>query len=135
MSILDSYPFDRDQVPESAGAVIHWWESRRVFYNIIVGITGVITIGLLVANSGLRGDDCGIPDPPLFGLFAIVGYGVMANVCYTLGAFAEIVARITLGRDNASKLGRTSFVVGLALSVILTIAPAVLVPLLCLARH
>ena len=44
------------------------------------------------AASRIRGDDCGIPDPPLFALLLIISYGVMANVCYTLGAFAEIVA-------------------------------------------
>jgi hypothetical protein len=108
---------------------------RRLVYNVIIGITGLVTVALLVANSLLRGDDCGIPDPPLLALFAIVGYGVMANICYTLGEFAEIVGRVTLGREHASKLGRTAFVVGLALSVILTIAPAVLVPLICLGHH
>lgn len=135
MSVLDRYPFNRDAVPAGAGAVLLWWESRRLLYNIVVGLTGVVTVGLLVANSLIRGDDCGIPDPPLFALLLIIGYGVMANVCYTLGAFAEIVARVTMGKESASKLGRTSFIVGLALSMILTIAPAVLVPLLCLARH
>lgn len=135
MSVLDRFPFNRDEVPAGIGAVLLWWESRRLVYNIVVGLTGIVTIGMLIANSLVRGDRCGIPDPPLLALFAIIGYGVMANVCYTLGAFAEIVARVTLGKENASKLGRTSFVVGLALSMILTIAPAVLVPLLCLGHH
>jgi hypothetical protein len=135
VSLLDRYPFARDAVPESIGAVMLWWELRRLAYNAVVGLTGVVTIALLVANALLRGDGCGIPDPPLLGLFAIVGYGVMANVCYALGAFAEVVGRVTVGRENASKLGRTAFVVGLALSVIMTISPAVLVPLLCLGHH
>jgi hypothetical protein len=135
VSVLDRYPFSRDAVPAGAGPVLLWWESRRLLYNIVVGLTGIVTVGLLVANSLIRGDGCGIPDPPLFALLLIIGYGVMANVCYTLGAFAEIVARVTMGKGSASKLGRTSFIVGLALSMILTIAPAVLVPLLCLARH
>lgn len=135
MSVLDRYPFNRDEVPAGAGAVLYWWESRRLVYNIVVGITGIVTVCLLVANSLIRGDDCGIPDPPLFALLLIIGYGVMANVCYTHGAFAEIVARVTMGKESASRLGRTSFVVGLALSMILTIAPSVLVPLLCLGHH
>lgn len=135
MSVLDRFPFNRDEVPAGAGAVLLWWESRRLAFNIVVGITGVVTVGLLVANSLVRGDDCGIPAQPLFALLLIIGYGVMANVCYTLGAFAEIVARVTMGRETASKLGQTAFIVGLALSMILTIAPVVLVPLLCLARH
>jgi NhaP-type Na+/H+ or K+/H+ antiporter len=135
VSVLDRYPFNRDEVLPGAGAVLFWWESRRLVYNIVVGITGIVTVGLLVANSLIRGDDCGVPDPPLFALLLIIGYGVMANVCYTLGAFAEIVARITMGTESASKLGRTSFIVGLALSTILTISPAILVPLLCLGHH
>lgn len=135
MRVLDRFPFNRDEVPAGAGAVLFWWESRRLAYNIIVGITGIVTVGLLVANSLIRGDDCGIPNPPLFAFLLILSYGVMANVCYTLGAFAEIVARVTMGKESASKLGRTALIVGLALSMILTISPAVLVPLLCLARH
>jgi NhaP-type Na+/H+ or K+/H+ antiporter len=133
VSVLDRYPFNRGDVPAGAGAVLLWWESRRLAYNIVVGITGIVTVGLLVANSLIRGDDCGIPNPPLFALLLIIGY-VMANVCYTLGAFAEIVARVTMGKESASKLGRTSFIVGLALSTILTIAPAVLIPILCLGH-
>ncbi len=135
VSVLDHYPFARDLVPEGNGAVLLWWESRRLAYNVIVGLTGVVTVAVLVTNALVRGDDCGIPEPPLLALFAIVGYGVMANICYTLGWFAEIVGRVTVGREPASKLGRTAFVVGLALSIILTIAPALLVPLLCLAHH
>jgi hypothetical protein len=97
VSVLDRYPFNRDSVPVGAGAVLLWWESRRLAYNIAVGITGIVTVGLLVANSLIRGDDCGVPDLPLFALLLVIGYGVMANVCYTLGGFAEIVARITMG--------------------------------------
>ena len=74
----------------------------------MVGLTGIVTIGLLVANSLIRSDRCGIPDPPLFALLLIIIYGVMANICYTLGAFAEIVARVTMGKESASKLERRS---------------------------
>jgi NhaP-type Na+/H+ or K+/H+ antiporter len=135
MSVLDRYPFNRDEVPTGVGAVLLWWETRSLAYNIVVGLTGIVTIGLLIANSLIRSDRCGIPDPPLFALLLIISYGVMANICYTLGAFAEIVARVTMGKESASKLGRTSFIVGLALSVILTTAPAVVIPLLCLGHH
>ncbi|MGA8809095.1 MAG: hypothetical protein WB973_14555 [Thermoanaerobaculia bacterium] len=79
-------------MPTGAGAVLHWWESRRLAYNIVVGIAGIITVSLLVANSLIRGDDCGIPDPPLFALLLIIGYGVMANVFQALRTIRSLHA-------------------------------------------
>ncbi|HEV7571609.1 MAG TPA: hypothetical protein VGQ21_08925 [Thermoanaerobaculia bacterium] len=135
MSVLDRYPFNRDEVPAGIGAVLHWWESRRLAYNIAVGITGIITVSLLVANSLIRGDDCGIPDPPLFALLLIIGYGVMATSA-TPSAHPARSSRVCRWERRArAKLGRTSFVVRLALSLILTVAPAVLIPLLCLGHY
>src|SRR5205807_3249593 len=112
-----------------------WWESRRIVYNAVVGATGAVTIAVLVASSMIRGDDCGIPSPPLFALLAIVAYGAMANVCYTLGELTELAARVILGKDGASELARVSFVAGVLLSVVLTISPAVILPLLRLASR
>ncbi len=111
-----------------------WWESRRLAYNGIVGATGLLTIAILAFSAMLRGDDCGTP-PPMVTLFAIVGYGVMANVCYTIGELVELAARVILGRDGASQLARIAFFAGVMLSIALTIAPAVILPLLCLARR
>ena len=131
--LLDRYPFARSEVPATAGAAILWWESRRIAYNAIVGATGIVTIAVLVASAMIRGDDCGMPAPPLFALLGVIAYGIMANLCYTIGEVTELAARPILGVQRASQLAQTAFVAGVALSIVLTLAPAVILPLLCLA--
>lgn len=112
MSVLHRYPFNRDEVPCGAGAVLLWWESRRLAYNIVIGITGVVSVSLLVVNSLIRGDDCGIPLPPLFALLLIIGYGVMANICggsrsaaLPRAPWSVVKARLPLGPNLNHALG------------------------------
>lgn len=135
MAFLDQYPFARGEIPAKSADVILWWERRRIAYNAIVGATGVITIVLLVVASMVRGDDCGVPGPPIFALLLIVAYGAMANVCYTVGEMTELAGRIMLGKEGASQFARVAFFAGVLLSVVLTISPAVILPLLCLASR
>jgi hypothetical protein len=49
-------------------------------------------------------------------------YGVMANVCYTLGWVAEVLARRVWG-DSAAGFGQISFTLGVLFSVLLTVSP------------
>ena len=79
--------FARHDDVRTTFAIVRWWESRRLPYNLIVGVTGVATcvIGLTIAIIGSRMSHQPIlfPNPPLFAAFAVIGYGVMANVCFT----------------------------------------------------
>src|SRR5512146_1931345 len=61
-------------------SLLHWWESRRLLYNVVVGGTGLLTAGA-VELFGL------LPPAPHFGvpLVGVLVYGIAANVCYTLG--------------------------------------------------
>ena len=134
MSLLDRYPFARREVPGKAAEVVLWWESRRLAYNGIVGITGVLTVCGLAFASMVRGDECGMP-PPMVTMLGIVAYGVMANLCYTVGEVTELAGRVMAGREAASQFARITFFAGVLLSVVLTISPAVILPLLCLAAR
>jgi hypothetical protein len=87
----------RDTPMPTAWQAIGWWETRRVAFNLIVGSAGTIS-SVLVGVVGLGSyflfdSDFGVPDPPLFALFAVVIYAIMANVCYTGGWVAELVIR------------------------------------------
>jgi hypothetical protein len=109
--------------------VVQWWESRRLSYNVIVGITG---LGTLVYVNGLElllGNGMLIPRPGPDGpqqVMAIVAYGVLANLCYTGGWILENVAQRWLKRPVYG-LGPALFRHGLVFSMGLTLIPAVVV--------
>ena len=46
---------ERDVLQDDPGQVIEWWESRRLFFNIVVGSTGIVTCIAMVAQHLLRG--------------------------------------------------------------------------------
>lgn len=101
--------------------VVHWWESRRPAYNLIVGAIG---LGTLVYSNALAllvtGDWLKMPWQ------LVVAYGVAANLLYTGGWIAENVAERWLGRPVYG-LGPALFRHGLVFSIGLTVFPAALV--------
>lgn len=101
--------------------VVQWWESRRLTYNAIVGVTGLGTLAYVNALELIMGG----------GWFtvpwqAIVGYGIGANVCFTLGWVVENVAEHWLKRPVYG-LGPALFRHGLVFSIGLSLVPAVVV--------
>jgi hypothetical protein len=120
----------RDVPISSAKDVIGWWESRRVPFNLIVGTAGILTtviVGVVgLGSSLLFGSDFGLPDPPLFAVFGILIYAIMANVCYTGGWIAELIVRTTWP-EEADRFATLSLSTGLAFSVSLTLAPGIVV--------
>lgn len=122
--------FSRREPLRSAWQVIGWWEARRVPYNLIVGATGIAT-GAILLVTGLvaetyLGESIGIPDPPIFAIFAVVFYAIMANVCFTGGWVVELLV-IRVWGEQAQSFGPISFTLGVLFSTALTFAPAVLV--------
>jgi hypothetical protein len=128
--LSESKFFARNLSDSDSWQTITWWETRRIPYNLLVGATGVVS-GTLCLITGILcehflGDPIGIPDPLVFALLAVVAYGVMANLCYTGGWVAELlVQKVWPGKGNA--FGRISFFLVLVFSILLTLAPGVLI--------
>lgn len=120
----------RDVPAASAKEVIGWWESRRVPFNFIVGTAGILTVIIVgvvgLGSSILFHSDFGMPDPPIFAVFGVLIYGIIANVCYTGGSLAELLIR-KIWPSEADKFAALSFSTGLVFSVVLTLAPGVLI--------
>lgn len=119
-SIVKRFLVHQTIVPEgnrTAANIIAWWESRRLTYNIIVGLCGIVT--LIVAKL------CHLaPSTTLIaGAFA---YGIAANLCYTLGWMAELTARHFHG-EKAKHVGTNLFSLGLLFSMMVTLIPAVII--------
>jgi len=110
--------------------VVAWWELRRLPYNLIVGVTSLVTLSVFFAvaygceRSG--GLPMGMPKPPLLVMIAMVGYWVVANAFYTLGWILELlVAR--MWHVSTPVFGPIAFTLGTAFSVVVTLIPAGLV--------
>jgi len=120
----------RDSPINSAREAIGWWEARRVPFNLIVGITGIITC-IVVSVVGLGAEilfqsEFGLPDPPLFALIGVVIYGLLANVCFTGGWILELIVRKAWPQE-ADRFATLSLSLGVIFSVLLTLAPAIVV--------
>lgn len=93
--------------------VIRWWEIRRIPYNAILFAIGIASI---FTGESLMGQEI------LESSLAILAYGIMANLCYTLGWVIELIGRRT--DENRARLrGRKQFWVGFWFSCLLTTAP------------
>jgi hypothetical protein len=108
----------------STGAIIRWWEKRRLVYNLAVGAAGSVSFVVMsVVDSILKGDPHLVPWP-----FAVL-FALGANVMYLLGPTIEILIDKVWGRTvlpagpSLYRMGLT-FSVGLALfpTLIMTIA-------------
>lgn len=128
MSALTEFLFPAP-ARRSAGGILKWWEKRRLPYNLIVGAAGVVTVGFTSIVAAL---------PPFGSAFfppwqAVVMFGFLANVCYTLGPALEIVIERVWGR-KLLPIGPGLYRMGLTFSVGLALLPSLIVGFLWIIR-
>ncbi|HEY9676393.1 MAG TPA: hypothetical protein V6C76_00210 [Drouetiella sp.] len=92
-------------------SLLAWWEWRRPLYNLVLALVGLPSILILTFVIEL---------PLLVTVMSGVAYLVMANICYTLGTPAELVAR-ALYKEKAETYGPVLLTLGTIFSVILTV--------------
>ena len=107
---------------------ILWWELRRIPFNGLLLLAGLFSFGVieLIGSRLVKpGDD--VVEP-----MAVIGgaalYVVAANLCYTLGWITELL----WSRGDASlaeAMRPAIYRRGLLFSLVLTLSPAILVPL------
>ena len=119
-SLVQEVLFPLPATRRTAFGILTWWESRRLAYNIIVGATGLVTLGIISAISLIPP---GLPrfTPPVQ---LILAYGALANICYTFGPMVEIGLQ-QIWKDRVLPVGPTLFRQGLAFSVGLTMLPVI----------
>ena len=110
--------------------IIEWWESRRVFYNLVLILVGMAGVFLMLLCGALAeplvGEAIGIPDPPIFMFVGIIVYGFLVNVCYTGGWIAELFLSRLKPDSNTNAFGVRAFRLGVSFSILVTLFPAVL---------
>jgi hypothetical protein len=118
MSAVTRFFFRSPYAPEpTTWAVIEWWETRRLPYNLAVGTAGLVTLATLMVAQLLHGGSHILPPWQ-----PIVVYGVAANFCYSLGAMADLYILKRWGARYAP-VGATIFRYGFVFSLGLTLLP------------
>lgn len=98
--------------------LVKWWEARRIRYNLLVGGVGVVTwvlvlfVGSLAVKPGVDFEE------PFMMIIGPIIYGILANLCYSLGWVVDT----TIYRGNPRTVLYKS---GLIFSLILTALPGV----------
>jgi hypothetical protein len=122
--------FQRKEEDITSLQIILWWEARRLFFNIVVGIAGVMTIVVMLFSAAIAeklfNEPIGWPDPPFFAIIGVILYAIGANVCYTGGWIAELISHKVWG-DKARGFAEISFTLGVIFSFLLTLVPGALV--------
>ena len=131
MSNLVEFLYPAPDFRRTPLSTVRWWESRRLVFNKAVGAAGVVTLAVVSFFAVLPPHSSTIS---LLGMLAMsAAYGVAANVCYTFGWMAELLARRVWGR-SAPDVGPLLFRQGLIFSVGLTLLPILLAVLSWVAR-
>jgi hypothetical protein len=104
----------------SPGAIIRWWEKRRLAYNLAVGAAGSVSyVALSVVNSIIRGE------PQVVPWQFVVLFAVGANVMYLLGPAVESLILKIWGR-SVLPAGPSLYRMGLTFSVGLALFPTLI---------
>jgi hypothetical protein len=110
--------------------IIEWWESRRVFYNLVLVLVGMAGVFLMllcgVLAELLVGEAIGIPDGPILVPFGAIAFGFLANVFYTGGWIAELLLSKFKHDRNTNVFGVRAFRLGVKFSIFITLFPALL---------
>jgi hypothetical protein len=109
-------------------AIIIWWESRRAAYNAIIGATGIFSLGIMAFIANMPPGSTGLP-PATF----ILLYGIVANMCYSLGALTECALEL-LWPGKLLPTGPVLFRMGLTFSLGMTLLPIIVMALDWLVR-
>jgi hypothetical protein len=90
--------------------LLKWWERKRIWFNFLVGLSGLLPLlftGLTYFN--------------LLSLLGICFYGLMANICYSLGFLSELLIKLYIKPSfEFGEKRKLVFLLGTAFSMIVT---------------
>jgi len=123
--------FSRPSEPLSRLGIVAWWEIRRIPYNLIVGIIGVISLLLFfvfisLAHELKPGEDAVEP-------MALFAAPIAANICYTGGWIVEFLLS-AVRRKGSSSVGLVLLKLGVVFSVVIVLVPSVVWFVIWIAR-
>ena len=114
--------------PRRPGAILAWWERRRLPYNLMVGSAGLVTLAVAQGYMWMfSGPVQWVPWQP------VVAYGVLANLCYFFGPASELLIERAF-RGRVLPTGPGLFRMGLTFAVGLTLFPILILTISAVVR-
>jgi hypothetical protein len=118
--------FSTPREPRSAMDVVAWWEVRRIPYNLIVLIAGMVSLPLFLVfielAHGLKAGEDAVE--PMALVVAVVVGPCAVNLAYTAGWIVELFLRLAW-RGRAAAIGPTLMRLGLSFSLLVVFFPAI----------
>jgi hypothetical protein len=114
----------------NVGAILGWWEKRRIPYNIAVGLCGAASVGWIFTGEFIMTGGSVAAVAPWQG---VVVFGLLANVCYTLGPAIEIIVHKIWGRELLP-IGPALYRMGLTFSLGLALLPGMVMTISMIVR-
>jgi hypothetical protein len=111
--------FAKPDPQPTAGAIIRWWESRRLHYNVIT----LAWAFLWILVSYLRGNHIWLATP--LAILTYLGIQLAANVWYTGGWIVDLFVKKVL-RIPWRGFGPWAFALGTAFSCLFILVPVFL---------
>lgn len=105
--------------------ILGWWESRRLFYNVVVGLTGVCSLMVIRVTSMNHIFSGGFLGGFLIMAYAAVMTAIAANICYTIGCVCDAFAR-HFWKEKAEDFAPILYSLGLIFSLMVVGAPSLL---------
>ena len=102
--------------------IIFWWELRRLLYNFIILIFGIISLILMSAIVNVP------PGEDLIEPIAIIGFGILCNLGYSIGWLTEIF------RKKNKNYGPKMFKTGLYFTLFFVILPLIIHIIMLISR-
>ena len=94
MTAIEKYFFTPLYYPRSPWSVLRWWEARRLMFNVWVGGAGLFSLAVVSIISRLPPHPFSMSVP----VRAVAVYGILANICYSMGPVADLMLRRVLGQ-------------------------------------
>ena len=116
---LDDNIHPTDSVYQS---LIDWWESRRLQYNMIVGLVGLI-FSLLLAFGGISG--AGV----ISLITTAITYAIFCNIAFCLGWFIDICLHYWFKKQWPSGVKVVLYIVGVLISIFPIIIVGLVIPM------
>jgi hypothetical protein len=89
---------------------IIWWEKKRIWFNVIIGVIGILAV-YMYCTDAIETED----------IIGIILWGIMANILYSVGILLEIVNQYYLkGKLNIFRFRHVFFILGTLMYMFVT---------------
>jgi hypothetical protein len=96
--------------------IILWWELRRILYNAITLVCGLVSLTLIFYFAEVELE----PGEDLIEPLGLIFFGLLCNLCYSLGWITELFT------PKSTTYGPKMFKIGLCFTLFWVFLPAVI---------